>query len=213
MSTSSLEFLFKPLMSELNELREVMRQRKIICLLCDGKHPRTNSVRTITVADCIKKAMKDVMDEIHFIYVPHYQEKVKKELTVTDSTKIPYFPMVEDYKKPKLQHLLSLEHWTAMRFWMRVSDLRKENGEKFLELKILLDSMCVTRLSMAVIDRDGEVLTSKGRQIVDIFDRGNNEAKGLTEDEARKLVGDMMKGDSKEERKEAARQLESCLSN
>lgn len=217
MSTSSLEFLFKPLMSELNELREVMRQRKIICLLCDGKHPRTNSVRTITVADCIKKAMKDVMDEIHFIYVPHYQEKVKKELTVTDSTKIPYFPMVEDYKKPKLQHLLSLEHWTAMRFWMRVSDLRKEiegmdeNGERFLELKILLDSMYVTRLSMAVIDRDGEVLTTKGRQIADIFDRGNNEAKGLTEDEARKLVGDMMKGDSKQERKAAALQLESRL--
>lgn len=81
MSTSSLEFLFKPLMGELhevNELREVIRQRKKICLLCDGKHPRTKRVRTQTFLNCIKDAMKDVMDDIHFIYVPDYQEKKKK---------------------------------------------------------------------------------------------------------------------------------------
>lgn len=74
MSTSSLEFLFKPLMGELHELREVIRQRKIICLLCEGKHPRTNRVRTKEFARCINDAMKDVMDDIHFIYVPHYPD-------------------------------------------------------------------------------------------------------------------------------------------
>lgn len=138
-------------------------------------------------------------------------------LTVTDSIKIPYFPMVEDSKKPKLQHLLTLEHWAAMRFWMRVADLRKEiegmdeNDKKLQGLKILLDSVHRTCLSMAVMDRQGEVLTTKGRQIADIFDRGNKEAKGLTENEARKLVGQMINGDSKEERKEAARQLDSRL--
>lgn len=227
MSTSSLEFLFKPLMGEHDELREVMRQRKIICLLCDGKHPCNNRVRTQTFACCINDAMKDVMDDIHFIYVPHYPENKKEMLTVTDSIKIPYFPMVQGSKKPELQHLLTLEHWAAMRFWMRVCDLRKEikgrdeNDEKLQGLKILLDSVHRTCLSMAVMDREGEVLTTKGRQIVDIFDRGNNEAKGLTEDEARKLVaedearklvarklvGQMING-SKEESEAAALQLE-----
>ena len=60
---------------------------------------------------------------------------------------------------------------------------------------------------MAVMDREGEVLTTQGRQLVNIFDHGNDAAK----DEARKLVGQMINGDSKEERKEAARRLERRL--
>lgn len=196
-SMSSLKFILKPLMGELDQMKEVMLNRKMICLVCDGNHPRTKRVRTKTFEECIMSAMKEVIDSIQFIYVhPPYK---KTETTVTDTVKVQYFPLEDSKKKEsKLPYSLILPPWAAMRLSMRVGDLRKEidaldeNDEQLQGMKKLLDSLDTGYSSMAIMDEDGEVFTTQGIQIVDIFEDRKEKAKG----DAKELVKRQRQEDS-----------------
>lgn len=227
-SMSNLEFLFKGLKDEVSKL---MHQGKMVWIYCEGKDPDTKHVRTQIFVDLIKR-VTDEMKNIHFIYVPYLplnDQENKEVIAVTDSIKMAYYPpeVLQDKKVVHLEPLLHLSGWDAIRFWARVCDLQKqikgidENDNHRDGMKNLLKSLNPERLSLTLMDEDGNIVTTKGREIMGIFDDTKGKSRGsvdgpakkqeLPRDTAQKLVQHLIKG-SMEERKKATLELEKYLS-
>lgn len=206
-----------------DELVEVKReiQGKMAWLLCNGKDPGTHRERSKTLGENIKKALKNAkMKDVYFICVPAFDEKKKEEIPVTDSMKMAYFPtqdseMPQEKGKLGLEHALYLSRWASVRFWARVHDFREhiermdEKAKQGDGMRKLLKSLKFGVLSMALMDEKGEMVTTEGREIMDIFDKNKGTWTGLTAPQkkrAKELVGDLMKG-PEEKRKDALDEL------
>lgn len=73
-------------------------------------------------------------------------------------------------------------------------------------MRKLLKSLKFGVLSMALMDEKGEMVTTEGREIMDIFDTKKSKCTGPEKKRAKELLGDLMKG-PEEKRKDALLEL------
>lgn len=73
-------------------------------------------------------------------------------------------------------------------------------------MRKLLKSLKFGVLSMALMDEKGEMVTTQGREIMDLFDTTKSKCTGPEKKWAKELLGDFMKG-PEEKRKDALLEL------
>lgn len=171
-SISCLEFLLKPLEDVSNQVKEVMLQKRMTCLIFGEKDPRK-------FVDTIKSKLATVGDSIHFIYIPCLDRETKETVMVTHCITMPYFPLKEPKMLQEIEgvSLLNLAQCDAMKFWMRVSDLqheisgRDEIDKNINEMKRILLSLNHGALLMGT---NGEMVASGEKEISDWIDKNRS---------------------------------------
>lgn len=135
----------------------------------------------------IRTALRELSDTIYLIYIPSYGWKGKEKLTLTYGTSVYYSPL-EKPKMPQAEmegmHILNLSEHEALRFWTRLSSLKREICKmddtliQLSGLKRLLNSFQKSESWMTLMDKDGEMVTSRGTEIVhELISRDISEGK------------------------------------
>lgn len=130
---------------------------------------------------------------IHIIYIPNFDWEDEEQLLLTYTTCMQYRPL----KKPHIPDmsnmegipLLILSEHETMRFWTRLSSLREEiyemdNWTTQLDgLEKLLDSFERSNSWLTLVDKDGEMVTDRRKEIVHNLIVGDN-----SEDKEKELL-------------------------
>lgn len=155
-----LLFLFKHLESVSEQVKRAMREQKMICLYTSDSTEFTNSINNV---------LMEWSDSIYIICIPKFQFQRSQAL---------HFP----WKLSEMQgmSLLNLSEHEVMRFWARISsfkEVRVKKDDKDEELNniysllnfIYLRKAWESYLWMVIMDEDGNLITEKGKEMVELL--------------------------------------------
>jgi len=195
-SMPNLLFLFKHLESVSEQVKRAMREQKMICLYTSDNREFTNSINNV---------LMEWSDSIYIIYIPIFEFQGGSQ------------PLHFPCKLSEMQgmSLLNLSEHEVMRFWARISsaiELIDDKDEELNKIYSLLDFIYPRKkdsesekeesyLWMVIMDEDGNLITKKGKEIVELLWEEHQNGK------AKELMKQLMKG-TKESRKEILVELE-----
>jgi len=136
----------------------------MICLFGGNGSEEGISMKEFTCF--LRNVLIEFIDSIYIIYITGFDFKETKRSTLTDNTYVWDSPL----KNPDMPHakmegipLLNLSEHAAIRFWTRLTSLKKKMYERDDNdrMKRLLDCIDYNIPWMILTDKDGEIVTKK----------------------------------------------------
>jgi len=201
-TTSALELLFYNQESVWHKVKEALLQQKMICLFGGDGSAKGISMKEFTIF--LRNVLIEFIADIHVIYIPGFDFKESKS-NLTDATYVLYSPLPNpDMPKAEMEEmpLLNLLEHEAIRFWTHFHSLKQEVSKRDdnAKLKKLFDSIGYHIPWMILIDKDGEIITENGQDMISLYSKS-------MEEKAKRLMQVLIKG-SKEDKEQALFELE-----
>lgn len=164
------------LFGENEKVKEVMFKEKMICLYTSSESSEARVTRFI------RNVMMELRDNIHMIYLPHFNWKGKSTVDFTRTL----FALHITWKEPQVppiegMSMLSLCEHEAMRFWARIYSLKEcingmDDNDKHLdgikELLYFIDqeyslNSGINSMVLGIMDEDGNLVTTLGKETLE----------------------------------------------